>query len=89
MFGKAIFDGRTEILYWTSSQRNVNEGELGTQVKQQLQVDTVCAVRVSCCKFGSTFFQNCTTARTAVGLFVPDLFVYSTLLPGGWGNISV
>ena len=55
MFGKAIFDGRTEIPYWTSSQRNVNEGELGTQVKQQLQVGTVCAVRVSCCKFGSTF----------------------------------
>ena len=86
MFGKAIFDEPTERTDWPSSQRNVNEDELGTQVKQQLQVGTVCAIRVSYCEFGLIFFQNCRTSSRAVGLFVPDLFVYST---GGWSNISV
>ena len=89
MFGKAIFDERTERIDWPSSQGNVNEDELGTQMKQQLQVGTVCAVPVSCGEFGLIFFQNCRTASTAVGIFVRDLFVYSTPLPGGWSNISV
>ena len=71
MFGNAIFDERTERTDWPSSQRNVNEDQLGTQVKQQLQIGTVCAVRVSCCEFGLIIFQNCRTASTAVGLFVP------------------
>ena len=50
MFGKAIFP--TEITDWPSSPRNVNENELGTQVKQQLQDGTVCAIRV---EFGLVF----------------------------------
>ena len=97
MFVKAIFDEPTERTDWPSSQLNVNvnEDEIGTQVKQQLQDGTVGAVHVSCCEFGLVFFQNCRTSSTAVGLFVPDLFVYSTLLSGGggggggWRNISV
>ena len=59
MFGKAIFP--TERTDWPSPPRNVNENELGTQVKQQLQDGTVCAIRV---EFGLAFFQNCRTAST-------------------------
>ena len=61
MLGKAIFP--RERTDWRSSPRNVdvNEDELGTQVKQQLQDSTACALRVSCCEFGLVFFQNCRT----------------------------
>ena len=64
MFVKAVFDEPTERTNWPSSQRNlnVNEGVFGTQLGQQLQDRTVCALRVSCCKFGLVFFQNCRTA---------------------------
>ena len=59
MFGKAIFP--TERTGWPLSPRNVSENELGTQVKQQLQDGTVCAILV---KFGFVFVQNCRTAST-------------------------
>ena len=67
MFIKAIFDEPTERTNWPSLQRNlnVNEDVFGTQVEQQLQDGTVCALCVSCCKFGLVnciFFQNCRTA---------------------------
>ena len=46
MFVKAIFDELTERTNWPSSQRNlnVNKDVLGTQVEQQLQDGTVCAL---------------------------------------------
>ena len=52
MFVKAIFDELTERTNWPSSQQNlnVNEDVFGTQVEQQLQDGTVCALCVSCCK---------------------------------------
>ena len=64
MFGKAIFP--TDRTDWPSSSRNVNvnEDELGTQVKQQLQDGTVCAICVLCYEFGLVFFQNCRTTST-------------------------
>ena len=64
MFVKAIFDEPTERTNWPSSQQNlnVNEGVFGTQLGQQCQDGTVCALRVSCYKFGLVFFQNCRTA---------------------------
>ena len=64
MFVKAISDEPTERTNWPSSQRNlnINEDEFETQVEQQLQDGTVCALRVSCCKFGLLYFQNCRTA---------------------------
>ena len=60
-----------------------NEDVFGTQVERQLQDGTVCALCVSCCKFGlvSCIFpelQNC-QCSTAVGH--PP--------PGGWIHISV
>ena len=83
---KAIFDEPTERTNWPSSQRKLNvnnEDVFGTQVEQQLQDGTVCALCVSCCKFGlvSCIFpelQNC-QCSTAVG----------HPLPGGWIHISV
>ena len=50
MFAKAIFDEPTERTNWPSSQQNlnVNEDVFGTQVEQQLQDGTVCALCVSC-----------------------------------------
>ena len=64
MFVKAISDEPTERTNWPSSQRNlnVNKDEFGTQVEQQLQDRIVCALRVSRCKFGLVYFQNCRTA---------------------------
>ena len=52
MFAKAISDEPTERTNWLSSQQNlnVNEDVFGTQVEQQLQDGTVCALCVSCCK---------------------------------------
>ena len=52
MFVKAIFDEPTERANWPSSQQNlnVNEDVFGTQIEQQLQDGTVCALCVSCCK---------------------------------------
>ena len=49
----------------------------GTQVERQLQDGTVCALCVSCCKFGlvSCIFPNCRTA--------------SAVQPGGWIHTSV
>ena len=47
MFVKAIFDEPKERTNWPSSQR-----KFGTQLGQQLQDGTVCALHVSCCKFG-------------------------------------
>ena len=57
MFVKAIFDEPTERTNWPSSQRNlnVNKGVFGTQLGQQLQDGTVCALHVSCCKYGLVF----------------------------------
>ena len=77
MFVKAISDEPTERTNWPSSQRNlnVNKDEFGTQVEQKLQDGTVCALRVSCCKFGLVCFQNCRS--TAVG----------RPLSGGWSHI--
>ena len=51
MFVKAIFDEPTERTNWQSSQQNlnVNEDVFGTQVEQQLQDGTICALCVSCC----------------------------------------
>ena len=78
-----MFDELTERTDLPSSQRNlnVNEDVFRTQVEQQLQDGTVCALCVSCCKFGlvSCIFlelQNC-QCSTAVG----------HPLPGGWIHI--
>ena len=59
MFVKAIFDEPTE--------RNLkvnNEDVFGTQVEQQLQDGTICALCVPCCKFGlvSCIFPELQTA---------------------------
>ena len=69
MFVKAIFDEPTERTNWPSSQRNlnINEDEFGTQIEQQLQNATVCALHVLCCKFWSCIFPElqkcqCSTA---------------------------
>ena len=87
MFEKAIFDEPTERTNWPSSLRNVNvninEDVFGTQVEHQLKDGTVCALCVSCCKFGLVGcifpeLQNC-QCSTTVG----------HLLPGGWSHISV
>ena len=84
---KAIFDEPKERTNWPSSQRNLNvnnEDVFGTQVEQQLQDGTACALCVSCSKFGlveSCIFpelQNC-QCSTARG----------HPLPGGWIHISV
>ena len=64
---KAIFDEPKERTNWPSPQRNLNvnnEDVFGTQVERQLQDGTVCALCVSCRKFGlvSCIFpelQNC------------------------------
>ena len=71
---KAIFDEPKERTNWPLSQRNLNvnnEDVFGTQVERQLQDGTVCALCVSCCKFGlvSCIFpelQNC-QCSTAMG----------------------
>ena len=55
MFVTAIFDEPTEKTNWPSSQQNLNvnnEDVFETQVEKQLQDGTVCALCVSCCKFG-------------------------------------
>ena len=52
---KATFDEPKERTNWRSSQRNLNvnnEDVFGTQVERQLQDGTVCALCVSCSKFG-------------------------------------
>ena len=77
MFVKAILDEPTERTNWPSSQRdlNVNEDEFGTQVEQQLQDGTVCALCVSCCKFWPCIFpelQNC-QCSTAAGRPLPGV----------------
>ena len=61
---KAIFDEPNERTNWPLSQRNLNVNNEGTQVERQLQDGTVCALCVSCCKFGLVVvsFQNCRTA---------------------------
>ena len=69
MFVKAIFDEMTERTNWPSTQQNpnINENVFGTQVDQQLQAGTVCALCVPCCRFGLVsciFYQNCRNAST-------------------------
>ena len=82
---KAIFNELSERTNWPSSQRNlnVNEDVFGTQIEQQFQDDTVCALRVSCCKFGLVScifpeFLNC-QCSTASG----------QQRSGGWIHINV
>ena len=84
---KAIFDEPKERTNsWRSSQRNLNvnnEDVFGTQVQQQLQDGTVCALCVSCCKFGlvSCIFPELQNCHRSTAVAHP--------LPGGWIHISV
>ena len=86
MFVKAIFDEPTERTNWPSSQRNLNvsnEDVSRTQVEQQLQDGTICAVCVSRCKFGlvSSIFPELQNYQCSTAVGHP--------LPGGWIHISV
>ena len=65
------------------SNLNVNEGVFGTQVEQQLQDGTICALCVSCCRFGlvSSIFPELQNSQCSTAAGHP--------LPAGWIHVSL